>query len=48
MYKEMATMRSLIEEAMREGRRWQGLSFAATYLQGEMERGRMAEEVALE
>ena len=33
---------------MREGRRWQGLSFAATYLQDEIERGRMAEEVALE
>ena len=33
---------------MREGRRWQGLSFAATYLQDEMEKGRMAEEAALE
>ena len=41
-------MRSLLEEAMREGRRWQGLSFAATYLQDEVERGRMAEETALE
>ena len=33
---------------MREGRRWQGLSFAATYLQDEMEKGRMSEERALE
>ena len=33
---------------MREGRRWQGLSFAATYLQDEMEKGRMTEETALE
>ena len=33
---------------MREGRRWQGLSFAATYLQDEMEKGRMNEEMALE
>ena len=44
----MTTMRELLEEAMKEGRRWQGLSFAATYLQDEIERGRMNEEIALE
>ena len=42
------TMRIVLEEAMKEGRRWQGLSFAATYLQDEMERGRLSEETALE
>ena len=41
-------MRELLEEAMKEGRRWQGLSYAATYLQDEIERGRMNEETALE
>ena len=41
-------MREVLEEAMKEGRRWQGLSYAATYLQDEMERGRMNEEMALE
>ena len=43
-----ATMRSALEEAMREGRRWQGLSFAATYLQDELEKGRISEKRALE
>ena len=33
---------------MREGRRWLDLSFAATYLQDEMERGRVSGETALE
>ena len=42
------TTRSALEEAMRTGRRWQDLSFAATYLQDEMERGRVSEERALE
>jgi hypothetical protein len=41
-------MRVLLEEAMKEGRRWQDLSFAATYLQDEIERGRMNEETAIE
>ena len=41
-------MRQVLEEAMKEGRRWQGLSYAATYLQDEIERGRMNEEMALE
>ena len=41
----MATMHAVLEEAMREGRRWQGLSFAATYLQDQMERGRMNEKL---
>ena len=41
-------MRVVLEEAMKEGRQWQGLSFAATYLQGEMEKGRISEERALE
>ena len=41
-------MRALLEEAMKEGRRWQDLSFAATYLQDEIERGRMDEETAIE
>ena len=44
----MITMRTLLEEAMKEGRRWQGLSFAATYVQDEIERGHMNEEMALE
>jgi len=41
-------MRRALEEAMREGRRWLDLSFAATYLQDEMERGRISEERARE
>ena len=41
-------MRVVLEEAMKEGRLWQDLSFAATYLQDEMERGRISEERALE
>jgi hypothetical protein len=44
----MATMREVLEEAMKEGRRWQSLSYAATYLQEQMEKGRMNEEMALE
>jgi hypothetical protein len=44
----MTTMRVLLEEAMKEGRRWQDLSFAATYLQAEIERGRLNEETAIE
>ena len=44
----MATMREVLEEAMKEGRRWQSLNYAATYLLDEMERGRMNEEMALE
>ena len=41
-------MRSVLEEAMREGRRWLGLGFAATYLQDEMEKGRISKASALE
>ena len=44
----MATMRSALEEDTREGRRWQDLSFAATYLQDELEKGRISEKRALE
>ena len=33
---------------MREGRRWRDLSFAATYLQVELEKGRISEKRALE
>ena len=42
------TTRAALEEAMREGRRWQDLSFAASYLQIELEKGRITEERALE
>ena len=43
----MAT-RTALEEAMREGRRWRDLSFAATYLQIELEKERISEKRALE
>ena len=33
------TTRTALDEAMHEGRRWQGLSFAATYLADELEKG---------
>ena len=42
------TTRSVTEEAMREGRRWRDLLFAATYLAGQLEKGRISEELALE
>ena len=42
------TTRTALDEAMREGRRWQDLSFAATYLADELEKGRITEERALE
>ena len=41
-------MRRALEEAMREGRRWRDLSFAAAYLQDELEKRRISEKRALE
>ena len=41
-------MREVLEEAMKEGRRWRSLEFAATYLLEEVQRGRMHEETAVE
>ena len=43
----MAT-RTALEDAMREGRLWRDLSFAATYLQIELEKDRISEKRALE
>ena len=43
----MAT-RTALEEAMREGRLRRALSFAASYLQVELEKGRISEKRALE
>ena len=42
------TTRSAMEEAMRAGRRWRDLSFAAMCLEVQLEKGRVAEERALE
>jgi hypothetical protein len=44
----MTTMREVLEEAMKEGRRWRDLEFSAMYLLNEIQKGRVLEKTVVE